>query len=133
MGRTGLIHFCTGGDAGIEHQAAEFFDAVFVVYGGDNHAAGIDAHHFSGWQVGDGEEGLAEQFFGFVGFVNPAQDDPVNTCAVVEDEFQKLFGLFDCLAFFDLDGAEVRFGKGLEVNEILKERLNFALPKSKKF
>ena len=96
-----------------------------MVYGGDNHAAGIDAHHFSGWQVGNGEEGLAEQFFRLVRFVNPAQDDPVNACAVIEDEFQELFGLFDRLACFDLDGAEVRFGKGLEINEIREERFNF--------
>ena len=51
---------------GINHQQMQLFFAVFVMHGGDEHTAGINAHHGSGGQVGDGDAGLAHQLFRLV-------------------------------------------------------------------
>ena len=51
----------------------QLFFAVFVMHGGDEHTAGIDAHHGSGGQVGDGDAGLSNQFFRLIIVVNTTQ------------------------------------------------------------
>ena len=58
----------------------QFFFAVFVMHGGDEHTAGIDTHHGAGRQVGDCDAGLSNQFFRLIILVNSAQNDPI--CAV---------------------------------------------------
>ena len=44
---------------GIDHQQMQLFFAVFLVHGGDEHTAGINAHHRAGRQIRDGDAGLA--------------------------------------------------------------------------
>ena len=55
-----LIQLCAGGDVGIHHQQMELFFAVFVMHGGDQHAAGVDAHHLARGQVDDGDSSKVE-------------------------------------------------------------------------
>ena len=50
-------------DAVIYHQQVQLFLTVLVVDGGNQHAAGINAHHRARRQVGDGDAGLADQLF----------------------------------------------------------------------
>ena len=102
----------------------ELFDAFLVMDGGNEHPAGVDAHHRAGRQVRNGDAGLADELFRLVVFVDTGKNDSVGAGAVVQHEFQKFFGLFDCLARLDLDGAEVGLGERLEVHKVLKERLN---------
>ena len=105
----------------------EFFHTFLVVDGGDQHAAGVDAHHGSGRQIHDGNARFADEFFRFVVFVDPGKDDSVGAGTVVQHEFQKFFGLLDRFAGFDLHGAEVGLGERLKVHEVLEQRLNFDL------
>ena len=101
----------------------ELFYAFLVVDGGDQHAAGIDAHHGTGRQIGDGDAGLADELFRLIIFMNSAQNDPICAGSVVERELQKLLGLLDGLAVEHLYGTEIGLGEGLEVNKIGKQRL----------
>ena len=52
----------------------EFFFLAFLVNGGDQHAAALDAHHGSGGQIHDGDAGLADQLFWLIIGVNSAQN-----------------------------------------------------------
>ena len=76
------VQLSTCRDVGVYHEAVELLHALLVVDGGDDHAAGIDAHHLPGGKVGDGNEGLAHQFLRLVGIVDTTEDDPVGAGAV---------------------------------------------------
>ena len=57
------IHLRPGGDVVVQHQQVQLFFTVFVVNGGDQHSAGLNAHHGTGRQIGDGKQRLAHQLF----------------------------------------------------------------------
>lgn len=101
----------------------ELFFAVFVMHGGDQHTAGINAHHRAGRQVRNGDAGLADELFRFIILVNSAQNDPICAGSVVERELQKLLGLLDGLAVEHLYGTEIGLGEGLKVDKIGEQRL----------
>ena len=50
----------------IEHEEVEFFFSLFLMDRGDQHTAGVDAHHCSRRQVGDSEKRLSDEFFRLV-------------------------------------------------------------------
>lgn len=102
----------------------QLFFAVFVMDGGDQHPAGVDAHHGPRRQIRDGDAGLADQFFRLVVFVDAGKNDSVRSRTVIQHEFQEFLGLFDRLTRFDLHSAEIGLGERFEVDEILKERLD---------
>ena len=108
----------------IDHQKMEFFILSALVDGGEQHAAGVDAHHGPRRQVGDGDEGLADQLLRLVECMDAGKDDTVRAGAVIQRELQQLLGLGHGLAGLDLDRAEIRLGEGIKINEFLKKRLD---------
>ena len=56
--------------------------------------------------------------------MNAGKDGTVGAGAVVQGEVQQLLGLGNGHAVLDLHGAEVALGKGVEVDEILEQRLD---------
>ena len=105
----------------------ELFLLTFLVNGGDQHAAALDAHHGSRGQIHDGDAGLADQLFGLIIGVNTAQNRPFFSATVIQSELQELLGLLHGLAFQHLYGTEIGLGEGLEVNKIGKQRLDLDL------
>lgn len=63
----------------VDHEQVQIFLAVLLVDGADDHAAAVDAHHFAWWQVGDGDEGFADEFLWFVVVVDAGEDGAVFT------------------------------------------------------
>ena len=80
------IELCACRNVRINHQQMQLFLAVFVMHGGDEHTAGIDTHHRSRRQIGDGDAGLSNQFFRLIIFVNTTQNDPIYAGSVVQNE-----------------------------------------------
>ena len=97
--------------------------------GGDEHAAGVNAHHLPGRQVRNGDQCLAHQLLGLIGVVDAAEDHPVGAGAVVQDEFQQLFALGHGRAFLHLHCPEVGPAEGLEIHEVGEQRLDLHLGK----
>ena len=112
---------------GIQHQQVQSFFAFLRVDGGDQHTAGIDAHHGTGRQVGDGHTGLAHQFLRLIVVVNAAQNDAVGTGSVIQHELQQLLALLDGLTLLDLHGTEIALGEGVKVHKVGEQRLNLHL------
>ena len=94
-----------------------------MVNGGNEHAAGIDAHHLARGQIDDGNGGLADKILGLIIVVDAGENDAVGAGAVVEHELQKLLALGHGGAFLDLDRAVVRLGKGVEIDLLFEDRL----------
>ena len=59
--------------------------------------------------------------------VDDGEDDAVGAGAVVEDELQELLALLHRLAGLDLHGAEVGLAECVEVDIVVKERLDLHL------
>lgn len=114
---------------GIDHEQVQLFLAVFVVHGGDQHAAGLDAHHGPRREVRDGDAGLAHERFRLVIGMNAGEDHAVRAGAVVECELQELLRLLHGLARLDLHSAEIGLGERLEVHKILEQRLDLHVGK----
>lgn len=55
----GSIQLGTGGDVGIHQQQVQLLLALLLMDGGEQHTAGVDAHHGAGRQVHDGDGRLA--------------------------------------------------------------------------
>ena len=108
----------------VEHQKVQLFFAVFVVDSGNKHTLRRNSHHGSWRQICDGDARFSDQFFRLVVIVNAGKDDSIRAGTVIQNEFQEFLGLFDCLAGFDLHGAEIGFRERLEVHKVLKERLD---------
>ena len=108
---------------GIDHQQVQLLLAVFMVHGGDEHTAGINAHHWSGWQVGDGDAGLADQLFRLIISVDTAENGALLARAVVKRKLQKLLRLLHGFAGENFDRAEIGLGEGLEIDKVLEQRL----------
>lgn len=116
-------------DVIVHHQQMELLLALLAVHGRDQHAAGFDAHHGPRRQVGDGDAGLADQRFRLIVGMDAAQDRAGFARAVVQRELEQLLGLGHRLAGQHLHGAEIRLAEGLEVHELLEQRLDFHLGK----
>ena len=121
---SGLVQLRPGRDLIVQHQQVQAFLAVFLVHGGDQHPAGVDAHHGSGGQVHDGHAGLADQLLRLVIVVDAAQNDAIRAGPVVQNELQELLGLLHGFAGLDLHHAEVGLAEGLKIHELLEERLD---------
>ena len=102
----------------------QLFFAVFVMHGGDQHTAGIDAHHGTGRQGGDGHTGFAHQLLRLIVVVNAAQNDAVGTGAVIQHELQQLLALLDGLTLLDLHGTKIALGEGVKVHKVGEQRLD---------
>ena len=111
----------------IQHNEVQLLFALFVMHGGDEHTAGIDAHHRSGGQVGDGEKGLADQLFGLIIGMNTGENHPICARSIVQDELQELLGLLHGLALLDLHSTEVGLAKGFKVYVVREQRLDLHL------
>ena len=109
----------------VDHEEVEFFFAFFFMDGREEHAAGVDAHHSSRWQVDNRDEGLANEFFRFIECMDAGEDDAVGACAVVENEFQEFLGFLDGFAALDFDCSEVRFAECIEVYIVCEEWFYF--------
>ena len=107
----------------VYHQQVQLLFAVLLAYCAKQHTVGLDAHHSSRREVGDGDEGLAYQLFRLIVCMNTGKDGAVGTGSIVQGELQKLFGFLDCFACFYLHCAEVGLGEGLEVYVLLEQRL----------
>ena len=82
----GLVQLGACGDVVVQHQKMEFFFSFFMMHGGNQHTAGLDAHHGSGGQIGDGHAGLANQLFRLVIGVDSAQNGALVARSVVQSE-----------------------------------------------
>ena len=100
------------------------FLTVFLVHGGDEHTAGLDAHHGPGREVRDGDAGLAYQLLRLIILVDAGEDHPVRAGAVVQNELQELLGLLHGLAFLDLHGPEIGLGEGVEIHQVGEQRFD---------
>ena len=80
------IELCACRNVRIHHQQMQLFFAVFVMHGGDEHTAGLDAHHGPGREVRDGDAGLAYQLLRLIILVDAGEDHPVRAGAVVQNE-----------------------------------------------
>lgn len=85
-----LVHLSPCWDMVVYHEEMELFLAFFVVNGRNEHAAGVDTHHGSRRQIGNGDAGLADELFRFVEGMNAAQDDAVCACSVIEGKLKEL-------------------------------------------
>ena len=84
------VHLCAGRDGIVEHDQMQLFFSLFCMNGGNQHAAGIDAHHLSGRKVEDGQASLADQLFRLIPGVDAGKNDPVCAGSVVQRELEKL-------------------------------------------
>ena len=108
----------------VNHEQVQSFFAVLLVDSGEEHAAGFEAHHRSGREVRDRNERLADELFRLVEGVDAREDDARLAGAVVQGELQQLRGLGHGLAVEHLDRAEIGLTEGLEVYEVLEQRLD---------
>ena len=119
-----LVQLCAGRDVVIDHQQVQAFFTFLGVDGGDQHAAGVDAHHLAWWEVDNSDAGLADQLLRLIVVVDAAEDGAVGARAVVQGELQQLLGLWNRDAVLDLDRAEVGLGERLEVHIVLEQWLD---------
>ena len=107
----------------------QLFLAVFVMHGGDEHTAGVDAHHGPRREVRDGDAGLAHERFRLVIGMDAGENHAIRTRAVIERELEQLLRLLHGLARLDLHSAEIGLGERLEVHKILEQRLDLHVGK----
>ena len=79
-----LAQLCACGDGIIDHQQVQLLLAILGVDGGDQHTAGLPAHHLSGGQIDDGHQGLADELLGLVELGDAGEDLPGCTGAVIQ-------------------------------------------------
>ena len=65
-----------GGNGVVEHDEVELFFTLFLMHGGEQHAARLLAHHLSGREVDDGGERLADKGFRLVELRDAGEDLP---------------------------------------------------------
>ena len=109
----------------VDHEQVQVFLAVFLVDGADDHAAAVDAHHCAWWQVGDGDQSFADEFFRFIVFVNAGKDGAVFAGAIIQRELEEFFALWHGFAIQYLYSTEVALGEGFEVDHVFEEWLDF--------
>ena len=77
------------------------------MHGGDEHAAGVLAHHLAVGQVEDGNDGLADELIRLIELVDAGEYLARSAGAVIELELQKLLALFHGLTGEDLAHAHI--------------------------
>ena len=92
----------------IHHQKMKLLFSLFLVNSAKQHSTGFNSHHGSWRQVGDGDQGLADQFFRLVVSVDSGKDGTVCAGSVVQGELEKFLGLLNSLAGFYLNDTEIR-------------------------
>ena len=120
----GSIQLRTGRDVVVYHQKMQLFLAIFLVDRGQEHAAGVDPHHRSRREIRDGDQCLSDQFFRLIVSMDTGKNDPVCACSIIQSELKELLGLLYCLASLYLHRPEIGFAEGVEIDLLLKERLN---------
>ena len=95
--------------------------------GGEQHAAGVNAHHGTRREVGDGDERLADKHLRLIEGVNAGENGARRAGAVIQRKLQQLLRLRHSLAGKHLDRAEIRPREGVKIHEIRKQRLNLHL------
>ena len=79
-----LVQLRTGGNPVIHHQEIQALVTVLLMNSGDQHTLGINAHHFSGRQVHDGDGRLSNQLFRLIIFMDAAQNHAIRALAVIQ-------------------------------------------------
>ena len=122
----GSIQLCAGRDMVVNHQKMKFFvfAVLLVVDCGKQHATGIAAHHLPRREIGDGDQCLSDQFFRLIVSMDTGKNNPVCACSIIQSELKELLGLLYCLASLYLHRPEIGFAEGVEIDLLLKERLN---------
>ena len=69
-----LVQLCACRDVVIDHQQVQAFFAFLRVDSGDQHAAGVDAHHLAWWEVDNSDAGLADQLLRLIVVVDAAEE-----------------------------------------------------------
>ena len=113
----------------IDHEQVQPFFPVFVVHGGDEHTAGVDAHHGPRREVRDGDAGLAHERFRLVIGMDAGENHAIRTRAVIERELEQLLRLLHGLARLDLHSAEIGLTERVKVHKIGKQRLDLHVGK----
>ena len=110
----------------VNHQKMKFFvfAVLLVVHSGEKHSAGVDAHHLSRREIGDGDQGLSDQLFRLIVSMDTGKNNPVCACSIIQSELKELLGLLYCLASLYLHRPEIGFAESVEIDLLLKERLN---------
>ena len=70
----------------VHHEQVQLLFAVLLAYCGQQHTTGLNAHHGSGGQVGDGDQCLSNQFFRLIVSVDTGEDGAVGAGAVIQSE-----------------------------------------------
>lgn len=81
-----LVQLCACRNVVIYHQQVQLLFAVLLAYCGQQHTTGLNAHHGSGRQVGDGDQCLSNQFFRLIVSVDTGEDGAVGAGAVIQSE-----------------------------------------------
>ena len=69
-----IVELRTCRNVRINHQKMKLLLFAFPMNGGDQHATGIDTHHFSRRQICDGDASLSDEFFRLTMSVDTAQN-----------------------------------------------------------
>ena len=69
-----LVQLGAGRNMIVHHQKMQSFLSLFVMYGADQHAAGINSHHLARRQVDNGNRSLSYQIFRLIIIVDSAED-----------------------------------------------------------
>ena len=85
-----LIELSACRDVVVHHQQMQLFFLAALIDRGEEHTAGVDAHHRSRRQVRYCNKRLADELFGLIECVDTAQNSPVCACSVVKCELQEL-------------------------------------------
>ena len=80
------IQLRAGGDVRVYHEQMQLFFLSLMMYGGDKHTAGFNAHHRSRREVCYGYAGLADKLFRLIVRVNAGENCAVCAGSVVESE-----------------------------------------------
>ena len=92
---TDLTELCTRRNMIIYHDQVKLFFLTTLVDGGKQHSAGLQAHHRTRRQIGDRDQGLADELFRFIVSVDAGKDRAVDAGSIIQRELQKLLGLLD--------------------------------------
>ena len=91
---------------------------AFLMNGGEQHAAGLDAHHRARRDVHDCHEVLAHELLRLIEGVDAGENGALGAGAVVKREAQELLAFLDRLAGTHAHDAHVGLGKRLKVDAL---------------
>ena len=82
-----------GGNAVIQNHQVQLFLALYLAHSGEEHAVGHLAHHLSGGQIEDGNDGLANKLLGLIELVDSGENLAGSAAAIVQRELKELVAL----------------------------------------